>query len=196
MARKLTLRERARYALGDFDVNENALRAKMAEIYEAEAKERGEDETSISLVKAVIVRDGNLDALGRTDESPQKYEWGGESFHCDLPEIVKPDESRAKGSTAADKPKAKPKTAITPEKKRHFEELIAAEKERAAKAKESKPEEKRKQGRPKKHADGGQISVWFDSRMKAAVSQRALVWHCSFSDAVNRLLMLAIKGHM
>lgn len=196
MARKLDLRERARAALGDFDYSEEALRKKMADLYEQDAKERGEDDFSIGLHRAVIIRDGNIDAFEVKTDKAQKYEWGGETFDCELPELVKHDENRAKGSTAADKPKAKPKTAITPEKKRHFEELIAAEKERAAKAKESKPEEKRKQGRPKKHADGGQISVWFDSRMKAAVSQRAMVWHCSFSDAVNRLLMLAIKGHM
>ena len=208
MARKLDLRERARAALGDFDYSEEALREKMADLYEQDAKERGENDTGISLAKALIVRDGNLSALGQKAESPQKYEWGGEQFEINLPELVKHDEKQSpfecklpvmpedenqrRGSTTA---KAKPKTLITPEKKRHFDELKAKEEKRAADAK-AKPEEKRKQGRPKKHESGGQISIWFDDKMKAAVNQRAMVWHCSFSDAVNRLLMLAIKGHM
>ena len=53
---------------------------------------------------------------------------------------------------------------------------------------------KHKRGRPKKHESGGQISVWFDDKLKAELSHRAIVWTCSFSDTVNRLLMLAING--
>lgn len=70
MAEKLPLRERARIALGDFGYTEETLRAKMADIYEQDAKERGEDDFSIALHRAVIMRDGNIDAFETKAQKP------------------------------------------------------------------------------------------------------------------------------
>ena len=70
MAAKLSLRERARVALGDFSYTEDALREKMAAIYEKDARENGEDDFSIGLHKAVIMRDGNLDAFEVKTKKP------------------------------------------------------------------------------------------------------------------------------
>lgn len=183
MARNLSLRELALSELGDFAdyVPEEDIQKKMEEI-----RQRGDREATAA-----------ARAFGETYAAlrGRAAGWGDED-HADIKNITKVVEDIKRDVNATGKKKDKAKATITPEKKAHFEGLIAAEKERAAKAKEQKPEEKRKQGRPRKHESGGQISVWFDDKMKAAVNQRALVWHCSFSDAVNRLLMLAIKGHM
>lgn len=70
VAEKLPLRERARIALGDFGYTEETLRAKMADIYEQDAKERGEDDFSIALHRAVIMRDGNIDAFETKAQKP------------------------------------------------------------------------------------------------------------------------------
>lgn len=199
MAEKLSIRERARIALGDFDFPLDVLHQKMSEIFKEEARARGLDDDTISLAAAIIARDGNLSALGKNrieDIFPDQEEAQGKKN--DAIETAAHNfgalyaSMKAGGKEQAEKkPPAKIKTRgqYWAEVKRRED---AAKAEKAAK--EAKKEEKRKRGRPKKHESGSQISIWFHDDMKAAINQRALVWRCSFSDAVNELLRLAIKG--
>ena len=183
MGRKLTLRELAMNELGDFSnyVGEDAIRAKMADIYAKEAKERGEDENAIALARALIERDGNLDALGRKDT--QIYEWGGESFLCDLPSVIREATKEAPKGGKKEAPKRAKEKPI-----RRNSHIKAAEMEAP------KKEEKRGRGRPRKY-DGAarQTSILFDDATRAAVMQYAKYWRVSFSDAVNKLIRLGMR---
>lgn len=201
MAEKLSIRERARIALGDFDFPLDMLHQKMSEIFKEEARARGLDDDTISLAAAIIARDGNLSALGKKrieDIFPDQEEAQGKKN--DAIEAAAHNSGalyasmKAGGKEQAEKkPPAKIKTRgqYWAEVKRRQD---AAKAEKAAREAKTPKEEKRGRGRPRKHESGSQISIWFHDDMKAAINQRALVWHCSFSDAVNELLRLAIKG--
>jgi hypothetical protein len=225
MAKKRDIRQRAFDALGDFSgyVGEDVIRDKMVQIFKDEARAAGIDDTSVSMAAAIIARDGNLKALGKEriedfylDVKPKGKAagWDGEADHAGMKKITQVMDDIKRDVAANGKKKAKAKATITPEKKAHFEELIAAEKERAAKAKaksgldadglpvvESSPVSssldgaKRKKGRPRKHDSGGQISVWFDDETKARIERimKRSPRNESFSDVVNGLIKAGLK---
>lgn len=163
MAAKLSLRERARVALGDFSYTEDALREKMAAIYEKDARENGEDDFSIGLHKAVIMRDGNLDAFEVKTKKPALDERTEK-------EIKAAAHSFAVGYAAmrAEAGKTEKPAAVSSGKAARKDSLKIEEKSKA-------PEpEKRKRGRPHKHKDeGGQFSVWIPSETKKRLQVRA-----------------------
>lgn len=178
MARKLTLRERALSELGDFarDVPEDGVREKMAAIYERDALESGEDDTSIALHKAVIMRDGNLDAFEVKTKKPaldEKTEKDiqaaahsfAENFAALRAEVRKTEKPAAvsKGKAARQDLHKSVEKSKAPDP--IFEELEPM--------REPEPE-KRKRGRPHKHkAEGGQFSVWIPSETKKRLQVRA-----------------------
>ena len=169
MAAKLSLRERARVALGDFPYTEDALREKMAAIYEKDAKESGEDDFSIGLHKAVILRDGNLDAFevktkkpalaGKTEKdiraAAHSFAVGYAAMRAEAGKTEKPAAVSSGRAARKDLPKTEEKPKA-PEPMR-----------------EPEPE-KRKRGRPHKHkAAGGQFSVWLPDETKKRLQVRA-----------------------
>jgi len=193
MAEKLSIRERARIALGDFDFTLEMLHEKMSEIFKEEAKARGLDDTSIGIAAAIIARDGNLKALGREEiediflpTDAEKIDKAAHDFgelYSNLKEAGKQGEAKAERKPQ----KEKAAEAVKPCRNSHTK---AAEKE----AKKPK-EEKRRRGRPKKHETGSQTSIWFSDEMREAVNQYAQFYRLnSFSDAVNKLLEMAIRG--
>ena len=236
MAEKLSIRERARIALGDFDFTLDMLHEKMSEIFKEEAKARGLDDTSIGIAAAIIARDGNLKALGREEiediflptdaekacrnshtEAAEKIEKAAHDFgelysnlragkqgeeHDGMKNITKVMEDirrdvNAKGQKPARKPKEEKAAGKITTRGQYWAEVKrrddAAKAEKAAK--EAKKEEKRKRGRPKKHETGSrQTSILFSDEMREAVNQYAQFYRCSFSDAVNKLLEMAIRG--
>ena len=174
MAAKLSLRERARVALGDFSYTEDTLREKMAAIYEKDARESGEDDTSIALHKAVIMRDGNLDAFEvkpkkpALDEKTEKdIQAAAHSFaenfaalRAEVRKIGKPAAVSSGKAARKDSPKIEEKSKAPDP---IFEEPM----------REPEPE-KRKRGRPHKHkAAGGQFSVWLPDETKKRLQVRA-----------------------
>ena len=201
MAEKLSIRERARIALGDFDFTLDMLHEKMSEIFKEEAKARGLDDTSIGIAAAIIARDGNLKALGRERIEDiflsSDAEAKRERKDNDVIEKAAHDFGALYSSLKADKqgeekPKRKPikeaaAEAVKPCRNSH---IISAEKKA-----ENPKEDKRKRGRPKKHKTGSrQTSILFSDEMREAVNQYAQFYRCSFSDAVNKLLEMAIRG--
>lgn len=224
MAEKLSIRERARIALGDFDFTLDMLHEKMSEIFKEEAKARGLDDTSIGIAAAIIARDGNLKALGREEiediflpTDAEKIEKAAHDFgalysslkagkqgeeHDGMKNITKVMEDirrdvNAKGKKPARKPKEEKAAGKITTRGQYWAEVKrrddAAKAEKAAR--EAKKEEKRKRGRPKKHETGSrQTSILFSDEMREAVNQYAQFYRCSFSDAVNKLLEMAIRG--
>ena len=180
MARKLTLRERALSELGDFarDVPEDGVREKMAAIYERDALESGEDEFSIALHKAVIMRDGNLDAFDvkpkkpALDETTEKdIETAAHSFAANFAalraEVRKTEKPAAVSSTKAARKDLHKSVEKSKAPDPIFEELELEP------MREPEPE-KRKRGRPHKHkAEGGQFSVWIPAETKKRLQVRA-----------------------
>ena len=164
MARKLTLRERALSELGDFarDVPEDGVREKMAAIYERDALESGEDDTSIALHKAVIMRDGNLDAFEVKPKKPaldekteKEIQAAAHSFAVGYAAM------RAEAGKTESPP---PSPAARPPKKTS---------PKLGRLKAPEPE-KRKRGRPHKHKTaGGQFSVWLPDETKKRLQVRA-----------------------
>ena len=116
MAIKLDLKERARIALGDFDYTPEMLREKMADIYEQDAREKGIDEFSIGLARALIVRDGNLDALGRRVPAD---EGEGELAHVEK-ETAETVESPARHGRGGDRGGRRPKVLPSDARPRSF----------------------------------------------------------------------------
>lgn len=177
MAAKLSLRERARVALGDFPYTEDALREKMAAIYEKDAKESGEDDFSIGLHKAVIMRDGNLDAFEvkakkpALDEKTEKdIQAAAHSFavgYATMRAEAGKTESPPPSPAARPPKKTSPKLGRLKAPDPIFEEL------KLEPMREPEPE-KRKRGRPHKHkAAGGQFSVWLPDDTKKRLQVRA-----------------------
>jgi hypothetical protein len=180
MARKLTLRERALSELGDFarDVPEDGVREKMAAIYERDALESGEDDTSIALHKAVIMRDGNLDAFEVKPKKPAL----DEKTEKDIQAAA---HSFAVGYAAmrAEAGKTEKPAAVSSGKAARKDSPKIGEKSKAPDPIFEEPElepmqepepEKRKRGRPHKHkAEGGQFSVWIPSETKKRLQVRA-----------------------
>ena len=169
MAAKLSLRERARVALGDFSYTEDALREKMAAIYEKDARENGEDDFSIGLHKAVIMRDGNLDAFEVKTKKPalderteKEIQAAAHSFavgYAAMRAEAGKTESPPPSPAARPPKKTSPKLGRLKAPDPIFEELEP---------------EKRKRGRPHKHkAEGGQFSVWLPDDTKKRLQVRA-----------------------
>ena len=167
MAAKLSLRERARVAMGDFQYTEDALREKMAAIYEKDALESGEDEFSIGLHKAVIMRDGSLDAFEvkpkkpALDETTEKdIQAAAHSFAANFA-ALRAEAGKTEKPAAVSSGKAARKDSLKIEEKRRAPEPMLEP-------------EKRKRGRPHKHkAEGGQFSVWIPSETKKRLQVRA-----------------------
>ena len=180
MARKLTLRERALSELGDFarDVPEDGVREKMAAIYERDALESGEDDTSIALHKAVIMRDGNLDAFEvkpkkpALDEKTEKdIQAAAHSFAANF-EALRAEVRKTEKPAAVSSTKAARKDSLKIEEKSKAPDPIFEEPELEP-MREPEPE-KQKRGRPHKHkAEGGQFSVWISSETKKRLQVRA-----------------------
>ena len=178
MARKLTLRERALSELGDFarDVPEDGVREKMAAIYERDALESGEDEFSIALHKAVIMRDGNLDAFEvkpkkpALDEKTEKdIETAAHSFAANFA-ALRAEVRKTEKPAAVSSAKAARKDSLKIEEKSKAPDPIFEEPE----LEPMREPEKRKRGRPYKHkAEGGQFSVWIPSETKKRLQVRA-----------------------
>ena len=223
MAKKRDIRQRAFDTLGDFAgyVGEDVIRDKMVQIFKDEARAAGIDDTSVSMAAAILARDGNLKALGReriedfylgVKPKGKAAGWDGEADHAGMKKITQVMDDIKRDVNANENKKAKAKATITPEKKAHFEGLIEAEKERATKAKESGLDAdglpviesaaipssvgaKRKRGRPKKHDNGGQISIWFDDDTKAKIERilKRNPNYKSFSDVVNGLIKAGLE---
>ena len=168
MAAKLSLRARARVALGDFSYTEDALREKMAAIYEKDARENGEDDFSIGLHKAVIMRDGSLDAFEVKTKKPALDERTEKEIkaaaHSFAVGYAAMRAEAGKTESPPPSPAARPPKKTSPKLGR----LKAPEPMR-----EPEPE-KRKRGRPHKHkAAGGQFSVWLPDETKKRLQVRA-----------------------
>lgn len=169
MAAKLSLRERARVALGDFSYTKDALREKMAAIYEKDARESGEDDFSIELHKAAIMRDGNLDAFEAKTKRPaldekteKEIQAAAHSFavgYAAMRTEAGKTESPPPSPAARPPKKTSPKLGRLKAPDPILEELEL---------------EKRKRGRPHKHkAAGGQFSVWLPDETKKRLQVRA-----------------------
>ena len=203
MAKKRDIRQRAFDALGDFSgyVGEDVIRDKMVQIFKDEAKAAGIDDTSVSMAAAIIARDGNLKALGRERI---------EDFYLDGKPEEKPVKPIAGKNMAAQKlgkklsgmaRKAEEQAETKAKKQRQRDE----EKESGLDADglpviesaaiPSSVGAKRKRGRPKKHDNGGQISIWFDDDTKAKIERivKRNPNYKSFSDVVNGLIKAGLE---
>ncbi len=177
MAAKLSLRERARVALGDFSYTEDALREKMAAIYEKDAKENGEDDFSIGLHKAVILRDGNLDAFEVKTKKPALDEKTEKDIraaaHSFAVGYAAMRAEAGKTESPPPSPAARPPKKTSPKLGRLKAPDPIFEEPELEPMREPEPE-KRKRGRPHKHkAAGGQFSVWLPDDTKKRLQVRA-----------------------
>ena len=155
MAVKLSARERALMSFGDYLPSVEALEARIKQIEAQDRKEEREAKRQEREAK-------------RRNDAPV-YKWGGQSFQCDLPEIISPDEVK----------KEKAPAEIRTQKRQE--------------AKPAKQEEKRGRGRPRKNGKGSQTTIWVTDEMRQAVNQYAQYWRVSFSDAVSKLLQMGMR---
>ena len=169
MAAKLSLRERARVALGDFSYTEDALREKMAAIYEKDAKESGEDDFSIGLHKAVILRDGNLDAFEVKTKKPALDEKTEKDIRAAAHSFAVGYAAMRTEAGKTEKP-----AAVSSGKAARKDLPKTGEKLKAPEPMREPEPEKRKRGRPhKQKAAGGQFSVWLPDDTKKRLQVRA-----------------------
>lgn len=155
MAEKLSARARAKISFGDYLPSVEALEARIKQIEAQDKQEEREAKRQERETK-------------RRKDAPV-YKWGGQSFQCDLPEIISPDEVK----------KEKAPAEIRTQKRQE--------------AKPAKQEEKRGRGRPRKNGKGSQTTIWVTDEMRQAVNQYAQYWRVSFSDAVSKLLQMGMR---
>ena len=203
MAKKRDIRQRAFDALGDFAgyVGEDAIRDKMVQIFKDKARAAGIDDTSVSMAAAIIARDGNLKALGReriedfyldgkTEEKPVKPK-AGKSMSAQ--KLDKKLSGMARKAEEQAETKAKKQRQRDEEKESGLDADGLPVIESAAIP--SSVGAKRKRGRPKKHDNGGQISIWFDDDTKAKIERivKRNPNYKSFSDVVNGLIKAGLE---
>lgn len=113
MARQLSLRERALAALGDYSMcaDEETIRAKMADIYEKDATEKGFDSFSIGLSRALILRDGSLDALGQKGSPVVEKKTENELKNVETETVESPARHGRGGDRGGRRPKVLPSDA-------------------------------------------------------------------------------------
>ena len=192
MAAKLSLRERARVALGDFSYTEDALREKMAAIYEKDARENGEDDFSIGLHKAVIMRDGNLDAFEVKTKKPalderteKEIQAAAHSFAVGYAAMRA---EAGKTESPPPSPAARPPKKTSPKLGRLKAPDPIFEEPEMEPMREPEPE-KRKRGRPHKHkTEGGQFSVWLPDDTKKRLQVRAASEGISAGELASRFI--------
>lgn len=182
MAKKKSLRDRALDALGDFSglASEETVRAKMDELQRMDA------ESAAAAVDDVL-KDPDKTAAGYERMKGQEKPKSGRPRISAEKEAEIAEAAHEFAAVYASMKAARRDTASHDDAPK--ENDVGKPAEEAAKT-----PQKKKRGRPRKHESGGQLSVWFDDDLKREIENIAARLGCSFSDAVNKMLVFAIKN--